>query len=201
MSRLAASTATQTVSVTRSHRHDDDVSARRAEDVVRRASNDQATFGVGRGREVGGEGNGPVPVTVSQARNELAGHACRDQDRARQRRRHEAAGHQRATEFFDRDRELGQAEALAAVGLGHVQAEQPLIGKAGPQRVPVADGAVLLAVGDRPGHGGRAMAFAPGPDRVSELLMFFRQAERHCCTSSATIRWSRRILECDSVFD
>ena len=84
-------------------------------------------------------------------------------------RRHEPAGHERPAEFLDRDGELRQAEALPAVGLGYVQAEQALIGQARPEHVAVVSGAAIasVCVGGRPGDIGRAMPLRPrlGPSR------------------------------------
>ena len=49
-----------------------------------------------------------------------------------------------AAQLFGDHGEFGQAVALAAQRLGQVQAEQPLGREAGPQRVPVQGGAVIL---------------------------------------------------------
>ena len=101
---------------------------------------------------LGRERHGPVPVPLSQ-RSRRASPVTPPADArtaACQRGRHEAAGEQGAAEFLDRDGELGQPEALAAVRLGQVQAEQALLGQARPERVAVKGGTAVVAVGGRP---------------------------------------------------
>ncbi len=213
MSRLAASTATQTVPVPAArcrllrcrwpHREDDQVRAGCAEDGFSAAVDDQVAALTGRGRDVGREGHGPVPIAVRENGYELAGQAAGDEDGGGEGARHEPAGHERPAEFLDRDGELRQAEALPSVGLGYVQAEQALIGQAWPEHVAVV--AAWRRHRGRPRRrpswrhrAGYAAAPRLGPSRRAAcVLPSGRAPSVHLiCHDPAA---SARILECDSV--
>ena len=88
----------------------------------------------------------------------------RHQHRAGEHSRQERTGDQRPAEFLERHGQLGQAEALPAVLLRHVQPEQALLGQAGRERLEVVRRAAVRPVGRGPHGLRRAVTLGPAPD-------------------------------------
>ena len=167
------------VAVPDPHRGHQEVGPGRAEDGAHGAADPQPFGGLLAGeRPVGPpvDGADPLPVgqTGQQGGGAGPGGAELDQ-RAGQGGGEERPGGEDRAELLVDDDELGETEAGAAVLLGQVQPEPALRGELGPERW------CTLGVGveERPGDGGRHVAFAPAARRVVEREVVFGDPDRH----------------------
>ncbi len=150
-----------------------------AEHGPRLAADDQ---GAVRGRGAGqacGQRYRAGAGTVGQADEQLARHPGRHQDRAGQHRRQERSGDQGPAQLFEGHGEFRQAVSLAAVLIGHVQAQHSLLAQAGREGLLIVRGAAVRPIGGGSHDLRRAVALRPSANRFRELQMFFGQAERH----------------------
>ena len=177
--RLAASTAAQTSpsavwtpAMTRSAM--DAPSTGPDSPLMTRAPSAAAGAGQARGqRHRAGAG------TVGQADEQLARHPGRHQDRAGQHGRQERSGDQGPAQLLEGHGEFRQAVTLAAVLIGHVQAQHSLLAQAGREGLLIVRGAAVRPIGGGSHDLRRAVALRPSANRFRELQMFFGQAERH----------------------
>ncbi len=163
------------LAVGRGHGQDERVGQGAAQHGLRRAGDDQGAVLAAGAAQRAAQRDGAGQRAVGE-RLQVLGTLGGVDHGTGQHGRHVRARRHPLGQRLDRHGRLQQPVAGAAVLLGHVQAEQPLLGQARPERGASAGPGAQQLRGDVP--------LGPAAHRLAERLVLLAQPDSHCSSSS-----------------